>query len=265
MSRVIVITSGKGGVGKTTICANLGLQLAKMNLRVCVVDMDIGLNNLDVVLGIEDRVLYDMMDVIEGKCRLRQALVQDNTYPILYSLSSGNVVKNINVSLGQIKSIIEQLKLTFDYVLIDCPAGIDSGFNRAVSCADEALVVTTPHLSSIRDADKVVTILSSYNLISKKFVVNRARGDLIKDKIMLDVYEISKALSIEFAGIIPEDDTICSSLNMGIIRMNDRYPSTKAFSVLAENVHFGTKKLYDCTYRYKGVFGNVRKLLKRKV
>lgn len=265
MSRVIVITSGKGGVGKTTICANLGLQLAKLSLRTCVIDMDIGLNNLDVVLGIEDRVLYDMTDVIENKCRLRQALVQDNNLPVLYSLASGNIIKKINITVSQIKNIVDELKTAFDYILIDCPAGIDAGFNRAVSCADEALVVTTPHLSSIRDADKVVSILSSYNLLCKKFIVNRARGDLISDRVMLDVYQIGKALGIEFAGLIPEDDSISSSLNTGYIKLTDNNPSLKAFAILAENVHFGTKKLYDCTYKYKGIFGNFRKILKRKI
>ncbi|MBQ3502108.1 MAG: septum site-determining protein MinD, partial [Clostridia bacterium] len=198
MSRVIVVTSGKGGVGKTTVCANLGLNLAKKNYRVCVVDMDIGLNNLDVVLGMEDRVLYSMQDVLDGKCRLKQALVQDNTYPFLYLLSSGNVAHNLAIRPEYIKAIIDDLKTTFDYILIDCPAGIDAGFNRAVICAEEAIIVTTPHLSSIRDADKVVTILGTYNLYNIKFVVNRARGDLIVDKLMLDVYEISKTLKIEF-------------------------------------------------------------------
>lgn len=264
MSRIIVITSGKGGVGKTTICANLGLHLAKLNQRVCVVDMDIGLNNLDVVLGVENKVLYSMLDVIEGKCRLRQALVQDDTYPILYSLSTGNAIRNINIPTERIGEVIGQLQSTFDYVLIDCPAGIDMGFNRAVSFANEALVVTTPHVSSLRDADKVVTILASYNITSTKFVVNRARGDLIKDKIMLDVYEISKALSIEFGGLIPEDDYICSTLNTGRMGLNDKNSSVRAFSILAENVHFGTKKLFDCTYKYRGLFGSFRKAIKRK-
>ncbi|MDD4350615.1 MAG: septum site-determining protein MinD [Clostridia bacterium] len=265
MSRIIVITSGKGGVGKTTISANLGLHLAKRNQRVCVIDMDIGLNNLDVVLGVEDRILYTMQDVIEKKCRLRQALIQDDQYPLLFSLSSGNVVKDINISTYQIKQIIDELSLNFDFILIDCPAGIDAGFNRSVSCANEALVITTPHLSAIRDADKVVTILSSYNLNNKRFVVNRARGDLIKEKMMLDVYEISKALGIEFGGLIPEDDHISNCLNIGTIRLNDKYSSVRAFDVLAENILTGSKKLFDCTYKYKGLLGNVRRLLKKRI
>ena len=265
MSRVIVITSGKGGVGKTTVCANLGLNLAKKNYRVCVVDMDIGLNNLDVVLGMENRVIYSMQDVLEGKCRLRQSLVQDNTYPLLHLLSSGNIAHNLSIRIEYIKAIIDELKTIFDYVLIDCPAGIDAGFNRAVICAEEAIVVTTPHLSSIRDADKVVTILSTYNLAGIKFVVNRARGDLIIDKLMLDVYEISKALKIEFGGVVPEDDFVTIGQINNSNKLNYKLPSHKAFLILSDNIETGSKKLYDCTYKYKGVIGSMRKFFKRKV
>lgn len=265
MSRVIVVTSGKGGVGKTTVCANLGLNLAKKNYRVCVVDMDIGLNNLDVVLGMESRVLYSMQDVLEGKCRIRQALVQDNTYPLLYLLSSGNVVHNLTIRPEYIKAVINDLKTMFDYILIDCPAGIDAGFNRAVICAEEAIVVTTPHLSSIRDADKVVTILGTYNLSNIKFVVNRARGDLILDKLMLDVYDISKALKIEFGGVIPEDDNVILNQIHNSNKLDYHLPSHKAFLILSQNIETGSKKLYDCTYKYKGVLGGMRKFFKKKL
>lgn len=265
MSRVIVITSGKGGVGKTTVCANLGLNLASKNYRVCVVDMDIGLNNLDVVLGMEDRVVYTMQDILDGKCRIRQALVQDSTYPILCLLSSGNVVHNLTIRPEYIKAVIDELKTIFDYILIDCPAGIDAGFNRAVIVAEEAIVVTTPHLSSIRDADKVVTILSTYNLSSIKFVVNRARGDLIIDKLMLDVYDISKALKIEFGGVVPEDDNVVASQIHNCNKLDYKLPSHKAFLILSDNIETGSKKLYDCTYKYKGVIGGMRKFFKRKI
>lgn len=265
MSRVIVITSGKGGVGKTTVCANLGLNLAKKNYRVCVVDMDIGLNNLDVVLGMESRVLYTMQDVLDGKCRLRQALVQDTTYPLFCMLSSGNVVHNLTLRSEYIKAVINDLKTMFDYILIDCPAGIDAGFNRAVICAEEAIIVTTPQIPSLRDADKVVTILSSYNISNIKFVVNRARGDLIVDKLMLDVYEISKALKIEFGGVIPEDDNVCIGQIHNSNRLDFHLPSHKAFLILSDNIETGSKKLYDCTYKYKGLIGSMRKFFKRKI
>lgn len=265
MSRVILVTSGKGGVGKTTVCAYLGLNLAKKNYRVCVLDMDIGLNNLDVVLGMESRVTYSMQDVLEGKCRLRQALVQDSTYPLLYLLSSGNVAHNLAIRPEYVKAVVSELKTMFDYVLIDCPAGIDAGFNRAVICSEEAMVVTTPHLSSIRDADKVITILSSYNLASIRFVVNRARGDLIIDKLMLDVYDISKTLNVEFGGVIPEDDFITIGQVANTNRLNYKLPSHRAFLLLSDNIETGSKKLFDCTYRYKGMLGGMRKFFKRKI
>lgn len=263
MARVIVVTSGKGGVGKTTVTANLGMHLASKNYRVCMVDMDMGLNNLDVVMNMEDRVVYTIMDVIENKCRLKEALVQDDNYPLLCLLSTGSLGQNMSVRLCDIKTIIASLHSIFDYVLIDCPAGIDAGFKRAVSCADEALVVTTSHLSSLRDADKVVTILSSYNIVSKRFVINRARGDLIKDKIMFDVYDVGRALNIEFGGVIPEDDyaIVCSSENI----KNQKMALNRAFDVLTNNIITGEKKLFDCTYKYKGFLGGIKKLLKRTI
>ncbi len=263
MARVLVVTSGKGGVGKTTVTANLGMHLASKNYRVCMIDMDIGLNNLDVVMNMEDRVIYTMMDILENRCRIKEALVQDDCYPLLYVLSSGGLNQNLAIQTSQIKQIINQLCQMFDFVLIDCPAGIDAGFKRAISCADEALVVTTPHLSSIRDADKVVTILSSYNIENKRFVINRARGDLIQDKIMFDVYDIGKTLGIEFGGVIPEDDNVITTTSENI--KNYKVALNRAFDILCNNIITGEKKLFDCTYKYKGLFGSIKKLLKRSV
>lgn len=263
MARVIVLTSGKGGVGKTTVTANLGMHLAKKNYRVCMLDMDIGLNNLDVVMNVEDRVVYTMMDVIENRCRVKEALIQDDNYPLLYILSSGGLNQNLTIQISQIKAVISSLKDTFDFILIDCPAGIDAGFKRAVSCADEAIVVTTPHLSSLRDADKVVTILSSYNIGRKRFVINRARGDLIQDKVMIDVYDIGKTLGIEFGGVIPEDDKIINISSDNI--SNYKVAANRAFDILAENIITGAKRMYDCTYKYRGFIGSIKKLLKRSV
>ena len=263
MSRVIVVTSGKGGVGKTTVTANLGMHLANKNYRVCMIDMDIGLNNLDVVMNMEDRVIYTMLDVIEHKCRLKEAIVQDNYFPLLYILSSGGLNNNLTITISQIKQIINELCVLFDFVLIDCPAGIDAGFKRAVSCADEAIVVTTPHLSSVRDADKVVTILNSYNITSKRFVINRARGDLIQDKIMIDIYDIGKILNIDFGGVIPEDDNIITT-NSETIK-NFKISSNRAFEILANNILHNEKKLFDCTYKYRGFIGSIKKLIKRSV
>ena len=263
MSRVIVLTSGKGGVGKTTVTANLGRHLASKNYRVCMLDMDIGLNNLDVVMNMEDRVLYTMIDVIEHRCRLKEALIQDDYFPLLYVLSSGGLNQNLSITISQIKQVIYELNQIFDFVLIDCPAGIDVGFKRAVSCADEAIVITTPHLSSVRDADKVVTILSSYDIANKRFVINRARGDLIQDKIMIDIHDIGKALNIDFGGVIPEDDNIICGTSENI--KNFKTASNRAFDILANNIINNEKKLFDCTYKYKGFLGSIKKLIKRSL
>lgn len=260
MARTIVFTSGKGGVGKTTVTANLGMHLASKNFRVCMIDMDIGLNNLDVVMNMEDRVIYTMMDVIENRCRLKEALIQDDTYPLLYILSSGGLNQNLTIQISQIKRVVSDLHAMFDFVLIDCPAGIDAGFKRAVCCADEAIVVTTPHLSSIRDADKVITILTSYNISSKRFVINRARGDLMQDKVMFDVYDIGKTLGIEFGGVIPEDDSVITTSSDNI--KNFKQSVNRAFDILADNIVTGSKKLFDCTYKYRGFLGSIKKMLK---
>ena len=262
MARIIVLTSGKGGVGKTTVTANLGRQLAKRNFRVCLIDMDIGLNNLDVVMNMEDRVVYTLLDAIEGRCRLKEALIQDDCFPLLFLLSTGGLNRNLSIQLSDIKKIISELGKSFDFVLIDCPAGIDAGFKRAVFCADEAIVVTTPHLSSLRDADKVVTILSSYsNICSKRFVINRARGDLIQDKLMLDVYDVAKSLRIDFGGVIPDDDKVITANSESIF--DERIALNRAFDILAENILTGDKKLFDCTYKYRGFLGRIKKMLKR--
>lgn len=263
MARTIVLTSGKGGVGKTTVTANLGMHIAKKGYRVCMIDMDIGLNNLDVVMSMEDRVIYTMLDVIENRCRLKEALIQDDVFPLLYILSTGGLNQNLNIPIVEIKSVIEQLHNIFDYVLIDCPAGIDAGFKRAISCAEEAIVVTTPHLSSIRDADKVITILASYNILNKRFVINRARGDLMQDKLMFDVYDIGKTLGIEFGGVIPEDDKVITNTSENI--SNNKIAVNRAFDIFADNIITGGKKLFDCTYKYKGILGGIKKLLKRSV
>ena len=263
MARVIVLTSGKGGVGKTTVTANLGMHLASKNYRVCLIDMDVGLNNLDVVMNMEDRVVYTMLDVIEKRCRLKEALIQDDCYPLLYMLSTGGLNNNLSISIAEIKKVIDEMHDIFDFVLIDCPAGIDAGFKRAVSCAKEAIVITTSHLSSIRDADKVITILNSYDIVSKRFVINRARGDLIQDKVMFDVYDIAKTLKIDFGGVIPEDDNAITITSDKI--KNFKIGLNRAFDILANNIVTGEKKLFDCTYKYRGFLGGLKKLIKRSL
>lgn len=261
MSRVIVFTSGKGGVGKTTICANLGVKLASMGSRVVMVDLDLGLNNLDVVMGIENKIVFDIVDVIENKCRIRQALVQDFRYPNLYVLPSSHLFSSNSVNAHSIKLITDSLSQLFDYVLIDCPAGIDIGFHRAVYCATEAIVVTTPHISSIRDADKVIAVLKSYNLVSTKLVVNRIRGDLVLNGEMVEAKRISQLLKTQLAGIIPDTDILGSQIAGKIMNQKNDTP----IDALAMNIHNGTEYLYDYLSKYQGLFGSIKRNLRRKI
>lgn len=261
MARKIVITSGKGGVGKTTITANLGMRLSMLGARVVLIDLDLGLNNLDVVMNIENKIVYDICDVIEGKCRLKQALVQDVRYPALYVLPSNHLYSSVKINSYNIQEIVENLSQTFDYVLLDCPAGIDGGFHRAVFGASEAIVVTTPHISSIRDADKVLTILNSYNLSNVNILVNRARGDLMMNGQMIDVKQIQSLLKSDLIGVIPDDDSIPTSSCMNFNK-ND---GVDAFKLLAENIHYGRNQIFDYKYKYKGIFGSIKRSLRSKL
>lgn len=256
MARKIVVTSGKGGVGKTTVAAFLAAQLARRGQRVILCDADLGLNNVDVVTGIENLVTYDLVDVIEGRCRAKQALVRHPDFGNLYILTSSHSAPERYVSPQALKLVLEALSPQFDFVLIDCPAGIDDGFHRAVATADEALVVTTPQISALRDADKVITLLKSYHLNGVTLVVNKVRGDLLTGGESLSPKEISELLKTPLLGVIPEDYDVYA----GVI--TDVHP---AFKVLASNLLTGKRKLYDTTRKYTGFFGNLRRILKRKL
>ncbi len=262
MARKIVITSGKGGVGKTTVTANLGMALASLGQRVCLVDIDFGLNNLDVVLGLENKVAYDISDVLEGRCRIKQALVQCSDKKNLYVLPSGSCDCAARISGQSIKLLIENISPLFDYVLFDCPAGIDVGFHRAVSCADEALVVTTPNMTSLRDADKVISILNSYKLDYVGLVVNRVRGDLIMSDKMLMPTDIKELLKIDLIGVLPEEDLVFLSMGYSLPKKSD---SSQSFKYLASNIHKGTKKIFDATNKYSGFLGSIRRSLKKSI
>jgi septum site-determining protein MinD len=264
MARKIVITSGKGGVGKTTICANLGVALAKLNRRVVLVDVDIGLNNLDVVTGVENKIVFDIVDVIEGKCRTRQALVQDLEQPNLYIMPSAHSYNKAQVTAENVKRVVDNLNDFFDFVLIDCPAGIDEPFKRAVSGADEALVVVTPHLSSMRDADKVLLMLKNFDIQDCSLVVNRVRGDMIVSKEMMESTKIAEILDTRLVGIIPEDDNITTLLGIGKT-VNKNCESYSAFTLLAKNLLGETDELFDATEKYRGFVGFFKRTIKRKV
>ncbi len=220
--RVIVITSGKGGVGKTTTSANIGTALAKNGSSVVLVDTDIGLRNLDLLLGLENRIVYTLVDVVEERCKLKQALVKDKKNPNLCLLAAAQTRDKSAVTADQLKEITEQLQEDFDYVLVDCPAGIEEGFKTAISGATEAIVVTTPEMSAVRDADRIIGLLEAKDEIkSYKLLVNRVRPNMVESNDMMSVDDVVDILSCELIGVIPEDTGIITSTNKGEPIVND--------------------------------------------
>ena len=215
MSEVIVITSGKGGVGKTTTSANIGTGLAMLGRRVVMIDTDIGLRNLDVVMGLENRIVYNLVDVVEGNCRMKQALIRDKRYPNLSLLPSAQTRDKSAVNPEQMIKLIDDLRDEFDYILLDCPAGIEQGFKNAIAGADRALVVTTPEVSAIRDADRIIGLLENQEIRDIQLIVNRVRMDMVRRGDMMSVDDVMDILAIPLMGTIPDDEAIVISTNQG--------------------------------------------------
>lgn len=215
MGEVIVITSGKGGVGKTTTTANVGIGLSQMGKKVIVIDTDLGLRNLDVVMGLENRIVYNLVDVIEGSCRLKQALIKDKRYPELYLLPSAQTKDKTSVSPEQMRKLIAELKEEFDYILLDCPAGIEQGFENAVAGADRGVIVTTPEVSAIRDADRIIGLLEAHGIRQNDLIINRLRVDMVKRGDMMSVEDVSEILAVNLIGVIPDDEQVVISTNQG--------------------------------------------------
>ena len=210
MGEVIVITSGKGGVGKTTTTANVGTGLAMLGKKVVLIDTDIGLRNLDVVMGLENRIVYNLVDVVENTCRIKQALIKDKRYPNLYLLPSAQTKDKTAVTPEQMKKLADDLKEEFDYILMDCPAGIEQGFKNAIAGADRALVVTTPEVSAVRDADRIIGLLEANEIGSTHLVVNRLRTDMVKEGNMMSSEDV-----VDLIGVVPDDENIVISTNQG--------------------------------------------------
>ncbi len=215
MGEVIVITSGKGGVGKTTTTANIGAGLSQLGKKVVVIDTDLGLRNLDVVMGLENLIVYNLVDVIEGNCRLKQALIRDKRYESLYLLPSAQTKDKTAVSPGQMKKLTSELKEEFDYVILDSPAGIEQGFQNAIAGADRAIVVTTTEVSSIRDADRIIGLLEKNKLRDNALIINRIRTDMVKRGDMMSVDDVTEILSIPLIGAIPDDERVVIGTNQG--------------------------------------------------
>jgi septum site-determining protein MinD len=258
--RVIVITSGKGGVGKTTTTANLGMALATMGEKVALIDADIGLRNLDLILGLENRIVYDIVDVVEGRCKLRQALIKDKRMPSLVLLPAAQTRDKSAVNPDQMRQLIADLQADgYNYVLIDCPAGIEQGFRNATAGATEAIIVTNPEVSAVRDADRIVGLLEAAELRNPSLVVNRLRPHLVKNETMMSVEDVQEILSIRLLGIVPDDEAIINSSNRGEpVTLQDGTRAGLAYRNIARRIRGEDVPLMDM--EEGGFFTRIRKL-----
>ncbi len=263
--RVIVITSGKGGVGKTTTSANIGTALARAGNKVVLIDTDIGLRNLDLLLGLENRIVYTLVDVVEERCKLKQALVKDKKNPNLCLLAAAQTRDKSAVTQEQLKSICEELSKDNDFILVDCPAGIEQGFQNAISGATEAIVVTTPEMSAVRDADRIIGLLEAKEEIqSYKLLVNRVRPNLIKANDMMSIEDVTDILSCSLIGIIPEDSGIIVSTNKGEPIVNDEKSlAGQAYSNVAKRITGEDVPFMDLD-EPKGFIAKIKQLFKGK-
>ena len=262
-ARVIVITSGKGGVGKTTTTANIGASLAEKGHKVLLIDTDIGLRNLDVVMGLENRIVYDLIDVIEGRCRISQALIKDKRCQNLVLLPAAQIRDKNDVNTEQMKELIYSLKESFDYILIDCPAGIEQGFKNAIAAADEAVVVTTPEVSATRDADRIIGLLEAAGIKNPRLVINRLRIDMVKDKNMLSVEDILDILAVKLLGVVPDDENVVISTNKGepLVYKGDSL-AAKAFKNIASRIEGVEVPLLDLDIKMS-ILEKIKFVLKR--
>lgn len=261
MSEVIVITSGKGGVGKTTTSANLGTGLAMQGKKVAMIDADIGLRNLDVIMGLENRIVYDLIDVVEGNCRIKQALIKDKKYESLFLLPAAQTRDKDAVSPEQMQKLCESLKEEgFDYIIIDCPAGIEQGFKNAIAGADKAFVVTTPEVSAVRDADRIIGMLEANELRDPKLILNRIRIDMVKKGDMMSMEDVTDILAVDILGIVPDDESIVVSSNRGEPAVTDNDSlAGQAYRNIVQRVLGNEVPLLDLN-ESKGFFGKLKKL-----
>ncbi|HMV70242.1 MAG TPA: septum site-determining protein MinD [Myxococcota bacterium] len=237
MSECIVITSGKGGVGKTTTSANLAVALSLMGKNVVVVDADIGLRNLDVVLGLENRIVYDLVHAVEGECKLKQALIRDKRTKGLHLLPAAQTRDKNAVTPEDMKRIVGELKADFDYVLIDCPAGIEQGFKNSIAGADRAIIVTTPEVSAIRDADRIIGLVEAHELPEPELIINRYRPGMVSRGDMMSREDILEILAIPLVGIIPDHEDIITSTNRGMpVAFDDHSIIGQAYRRIARRI-----------------------------
>ncbi|AND85701.1 septum site-determining protein MinD [Clostridium tyrobutyricum] len=261
MGESIVVTSGKGGVGKTTTTANIGTGLAALDKSVVLVDGDTGLRNLDVLMGLENRIVFTLIDVIEEKCKLKQALIKDKRFSNLYLLPTAQTRDKEDVNSEDMFNLISQLKREFDYVIIDCPAGIEQGFENAIVGADRALVVVNPEVTSVRDSDRVIGKLDSKGLENHQLIVNRINYEMTKNGQMLDVNDILDSLAIELIGVVPDDREITVSTNKGEpVVLDSKSLSGHAFRNIAKRITGENVPFMDFSAGQQGFFSSIKKI-----
>lgn len=264
MSRNIVITSGKGGVGKTTTTANLGMALAQRGQRVAVIDADFGLRNLDLLLGLENRIVYTAIDVLAGDCRLDQALVKDKRQPNLSLLPAAQNRTKEAINAEQMQQLVGALSESFDFVLIDCPAGIEMGFQNAIAAAKEALIVTTPEIAAVRDADRVVGLLEANDIKKQHLVVNRLKPAMVQDDLMMSVKDVQEILAIPLLGVVPDDERVIVSTNKGepLVLEQRLTLAGIAYSNIARRLEGETVPFLDLSASHDDLFARIRRLFR---
>ncbi|MDD6770484.1 MAG: septum site-determining protein MinD [Inconstantimicrobium porci] len=265
MGEAIVVTSGKGGVGKTTTTANIGTALASLGKKVVVVDGDTGLRNLDVLMGLENRIVYTLIDVIENRCRTKQALIKDKRFPNLFLLPTAQTKDKNDIQPQEMLKLINELKEEFDYILIDCPAGIEQGFENAIVGADRAVIVVNPEITSVRDADRVIGKLDARGLEDHKVIINRLNYEMTQRGDMLSADDIVETLSVKLIGVVPDDRSITVSTNKGEpIVLDENALAGKAFRNIAKRITGEEVALLDLSETSGGFFSSIKKFFGRK-
>ncbi|MBU3202716.1 septum site-determining protein MinD [Clostridium algidicarnis] len=265
MGEAIVITSGKGGVGKTTTTANIGTALASMGKRVVVIDGDTGLRNLDVLMGLENRIVFTILDILEDRCRLKQALIKDKRFPNLFLLPTAQTRDKGDIKPEQMLNLVNELKEEFDYVIIDSPAGIEQGFENSVVGADRAIVIVNPEITSVRDADRVIGKLDSKGLENHEVIVNRLNYEMTKSGNMLDIDDIVDTLSIRLLGVVPDDRSITISTNKGEpIVLDEKAIAGKAFINIAKRIIGEEVPLLNLDVEQSGFLSALKNLFKKR-
>jgi septum site-determining protein MinD len=264
MSRIIVITSGKGGVGKTTCTANLGMALAQRGHKVAVVDADFGLRNLDLLLGLENRIVYTAVEVLAGECRLDQALVKDKRQPNLALLPAAQNRTKDAVNPDQMKQLVTSLTATYKYILVDSPAGIEMGFQNATAAAKEAIIVTTPEIAAVRDADRVIGLLEANDIKKVHLIVNRLRPAMVQEDMMMSVKDVQEILAVPLLGVIPDDERVIVSTNRGepLVLSQNISMAGLAFSNIARRLEGEKVPFLDLMAAHDDLFTRIRRLFR---